>query len=218
VASATELPYEDETFDAVMSNEAISHYLEYERFIGEAHRVLRPGGTLLVTDGNNSVNPLIRWHNRKIWAEHERDEPREEDSPWFFVTRREDIIREVFPEIGHDEAHELALRTAGMVRGEILEAVQEYLAGGPKPESFWKPGTLTVHPDMEQVIERLMNPYGLALKLRRTGFRVRLRGHWGGASGRKLLRFADAVLAALTPLTLPSARGFWIAARKRARA
>ncbi len=48
------------------------------------------------------------------------------------------------------------------MRGQIVEVIQRYVEGGPKPNSIWKPGTLTVHPGMEHVLERLMNPYSLA--------------------------------------------------------
>ena len=98
VGNATTLPYDDGTFDVVFSLEAISHYLEYEPFLDEAHRVLRPGGVLVISDGNNGLNRRIRRYTETRWAEHEADpttQPVERpDSPWLFVPKRERIVAE----------------------------------------------------------------------------------------------------------------------------
>jgi SAM-dependent methyltransferase len=211
---AESLPYESEQFDLLLSTEAISHYLDYQPFLSEAHRVLKSGGTLLITDGNNGLCPAVRKRNRAMWASHEGDY-REvaEDSPWRLRDRREEIIREAFPQLTADAA-ELAERTAGMVRGEIIDAVRIWVEGGPKPTSSWRPGMLTVHPTHEMVMERMFNPYKLAREIRAHGFKTRMRGHWGGAGGSKLVRAADSLLAALTPLTLASSKAFWISAVK----
>jgi SAM-dependent methyltransferase len=63
----------DSSFDFVLAIEAVSHYLDYARFLAEAHRVLRPGGKLLIIDGNNRLNPAIRRHCEHIWPLHERE-------------------------------------------------------------------------------------------------------------------------------------------------
>ncbi len=47
-ASATDLPFADETFDLVYSNGVIHHLPETRRAVEEFHRVLRPGGTAIV--------------------------------------------------------------------------------------------------------------------------------------------------------------------------
>lgn len=49
VCDAQELPFPDASFDTVVCGEAIYYLDEPERFIAEAYRVLRPGGTLLIT-------------------------------------------------------------------------------------------------------------------------------------------------------------------------
>jgi len=47
---AQDLPFADETFDAVINVEASHQYPDFARFLGEVARVLRPGGHFLYTD------------------------------------------------------------------------------------------------------------------------------------------------------------------------
>ncbi|MBN1946551.1 MAG: class I SAM-dependent methyltransferase [Bradymonadales bacterium] len=53
-ASATELPFEDESFDLVYSFKVLPHVRELERALDELARVTRPGGALLL----EFYNPL----------------------------------------------------------------------------------------------------------------------------------------------------------------
>jgi ubiquinone/menaquinone biosynthesis C-methylase UbiE len=50
---AQNLPFPDESFDAVLNVEASHIYPDFERFVGEVARVLRPGGHFLHTDFRN---------------------------------------------------------------------------------------------------------------------------------------------------------------------
>jgi ubiquinone/menaquinone biosynthesis C-methylase UbiE len=50
VADATQLAYEDESFDVVLSFIMLHHVIQWEDAIGEAVRVLRPGGVVLGYD------------------------------------------------------------------------------------------------------------------------------------------------------------------------
>lgn len=74
-ASVTEMPIDDGSADVVLSIEAISDYREVEEFIEEARRALRPGGVLLIVDGNNASNPTIRRQVYEVWEAAERGRP-----------------------------------------------------------------------------------------------------------------------------------------------
>jgi ubiquinone/menaquinone biosynthesis C-methylase UbiE len=46
------LPFADDSFDAVTCSHSFHHYPRQERVLAEMHRVLRPGGQLLLVDGD----------------------------------------------------------------------------------------------------------------------------------------------------------------------
>lgn len=51
VADYCATPFDDGTFDAVWALESACHSLSKRSFVKEAHRVLRPGGALMIADG-----------------------------------------------------------------------------------------------------------------------------------------------------------------------
>jgi ubiquinone/menaquinone biosynthesis C-methylase UbiE len=55
VADACALPYPDMSFDVAYSIEVIEHVEDYERFLTEALRVLKPGGVLFVQTPNYPI-------------------------------------------------------------------------------------------------------------------------------------------------------------------
>jgi ubiquinone/menaquinone biosynthesis C-methylase UbiE len=72
---AHDLPFENESFDAIVNIESAQHYKDINRFLAEVHRVLRPGGHLLIAcfeDASKGVFPrqvLQRSRLRKVREE-----------------------------------------------------------------------------------------------------------------------------------------------------
>jgi SAM-dependent methyltransferase len=58
VGDALDLPFPDSTFDSVVSLETIEHLHEQEAFVKELSRVIKPGGTLILSTPNPN-----RYHN-----------------------------------------------------------------------------------------------------------------------------------------------------------
>src|SRR4051794_18179070 len=52
------LPYDDASFDVVVSNQVIEHLFDTDNLIAEALRILRPGGVVVTSTEN-----LASWHN-----------------------------------------------------------------------------------------------------------------------------------------------------------
>lgn len=213
--SVSEMPYEDRSFDLVLSIEAISHYRDVEGFVRETARVLRPGGVMIISDGNNGLNPLTRRKTHQIWKAFEHGPAgsihghRVSQS---YEDKRRRFVEEAFPEV---PAAQMARETSGMTFAEIEEACGRYLTTSRFPGSIYTGKDVPVEPDGGTVMERLFNPYRLGRWLTEAGFTTRVKGYWGGASGRPVLRATNTLLSIASPLTIYSARGFLIAARKR---
>jgi SAM-dependent methyltransferase len=63
VLDGADLPFPEASFDVVVLSEVIEHLVDPDHTVDEARRVLRPGGTFLVTTPN-----LAAWFNRLLLA------------------------------------------------------------------------------------------------------------------------------------------------------
>lgn len=130
-AEQTGLP--DSSVDAVISNEAISHYRDVDGFLREAARILRPGGVILISDGNNGANPWRRRETYAIWKRFEKGPAGAVHGHVIttpYVTMRTQIIRSVAPELEDDVVQMLAERTCYLSQDEVIQAVQRYRSSG----------------------------------------------------------------------------------------
>ena len=217
-ASTAEMPFPDASFDIVLSYEAISHYNDVDAFIAESYRVLRPGGVLMISDGNNGANPIIRRKTRRIWEVVENGPAGTRIGPHYviepMVQKRASYLMERVPELTQADADRLARTTSGMAGDELAAAGERFLADGTVPSRIYQPGDLPVEPKKGEVIERLFNPFELGRQLETVGFRARAHGYWGGANGKKSVRGLNRVLSALDPVFAFSARAIRVAAAK----
>jgi len=119
MADAHKLPFEDDSFDAVVNIESAQHYKDVHRFLSEVHRVLKPGGFLLIAyfeDPEKGVFP------RQALAQSKMHKVREEDITEGVVramdldsSRRQLLAQKLSPSI----LRKLAVEFAG-VRGTDL--------------------------------------------------------------------------------------------------
>ena len=212
------LPYPDASADLMLSVEAISHYLDVDAFLNEARRVLRPGGVLVIVDGNNGSNPRIRRKTHEIWHAAECGPAGREvhghrlGTPYSEVRRR--FLDERFPAIPEETRAHIALRTAGYTTAQLTAAAEQHLDSGSLPDSEYRFGQLAISP-AGVAMERLFAPRRLARELERWGFDARAYGYWGGAGGQPLVRIANRALTMVSPLTMSTAPSFRIIARRR---
>jgi SAM-dependent methyltransferase len=212
---ADRMPLQTASADLVLSIEAISHYYDVDAFLDECARVLRPGGQVVVSDGNNGANPRIRARVIEFWERLENGPEGpfgDEMVPEPMVKRRERIVRERFPHLGDERAAALARLTSGMDRAAIERAVSAHLAGGPPPSSPYVRGQCPREPEWGYVLEQLFDGRDLAARLARRGFESRALPHFGGAANDWLMA-ANLVLRALP--THRWARAYRVLAKKR---
>jgi len=218
VGDASKLDYPDDTFDVVLSVEAISHYRDVDNFMAEAFRVLRGGGALIISDGNNGANPRIRTKTYEIWRRFEHGPPAESfhshQIKQSFVDMRSEIIAKRFPDLSPSEITDLAKDTFGMGDKEIIATVADYIENGVKPGSPFKPGVPAFNPIKNDYIERLFDPNELVGQMKQIGFEAKAYAHFGGAGQKGLIGTANAILRAFSPVTMQVARAFKIVAVK----
>ena len=56
-----EMPFPDNSFDAVFSNGSLHEWEEPIKVFNEINRVLKPEGIFCITDMRRDVNPLLKW-------------------------------------------------------------------------------------------------------------------------------------------------------------
>jgi len=212
---ASRLPVRSGSADLVLSIEAISHYFDVDGFLDECARVLRPGGHVLVSDGNNGANPRIRAHTIELWERFERGpEGRlgDHEVPEPMILRRQRVLREEFPHLDAERIVALSEVTSGMDRAGIVSAVGAHLAGGPAPDRRYRRGECPREPEWGYVLEQLFDGRDLAARLAKRGFRATSLPHFGGAAN-ELVHTANRVLRRLP--THRWARAYRVVAQKR---
>jgi 2-polyprenyl-6-hydroxyphenyl methylase/3-demethylubiquinone-9 3-methyltransferase len=125
VRSGEELPFADETFDAVWAGEVLEHVQDVLGLLAEVGRVLRPAGRLLLSTPNHG--PLRRlWLGLSRSAFERNFDPRS-DHVRFFTPH---TLRQTLESSGLDEAE--ITTTAGL----ILASAGQTQPTRPQPPSI----------------------------------------------------------------------------------
>lgn len=123
-ADAQDLPMPDGSFDVVLNVESCHCYADIPRFLSEVHRVLRPGGLLLLADARPTELPERR--NRGLVREEDSHGLRRHISASEFdVLEEEDIAPNVFRALQIDSPRRKQL-IARRVRKRLQPIAMEF--------------------------------------------------------------------------------------------
>jgi ubiquinone/menaquinone biosynthesis C-methylase UbiE len=123
-ADAQDLPMPDGSFDVVLNVESCHCYADIPRFLSEVHRVLRPGGLLLLADARPTELPERR--NRVLVREEDSHGLRRQISASEFdVLEEEDIAPNVFRALQIDSPRRKQL-IARRVRKRLQPIAMEF--------------------------------------------------------------------------------------------
>ena len=172
LGDSSKIEYPNRYFDVVVTNETLSHVREMEHTIEEIYRILKPGGRLLVRDGNNSLFLWGRVRRRMFWRRIEQGpvDPsafRSTDVPLPFIEVRQKMILEKFPQMDREKVQLLSQETKGMFGNEIFEAVEKFEKTGKIPA---RPKFRYRNPMTGEFPEREINPFRLKMMLIKRGF------------------------------------------------
>ena len=211
------IPFADESFDVILLIEAVSHIMNLEMLLGEALRVLRPGGAIIVQDSNNLLIRGKHRQNVELWEKWENGpRPGAEELPEHqrsYRAMRKHMIREAYPHLSEKEQEDLSAVTTGKYGEGISRVVEQYLATGVMSDRAYQRGTCPVAPD-GRYMERLFDPYDLAHALREIGFASpTVKAHL--THGNRCRMVVDRLFGLLpAKLAMPWSRGFIVVARK----
>jgi ubiquinone/menaquinone biosynthesis C-methylase UbiE len=215
--SVSRMPIGRASADLVYCNEALSHFIDPPGFLAECARVLKPGGRLMVCDGNNAANRRTVSRVHAIWKAFEEGPVAANvfghRVDRTYRERRRQIISQALSGQEAVVLDRLAWGTFGLSGGAVLERAREMLETGRLPEGPPAVDRCPVDPVKGDHIENLIHPKNLAADLERLGFSVRVHAHFGGARS-DWIRAANRMLRAFTPLTLPYARSLKLVATR----
>ena len=129
--NAQDIKYEDQSFDAIVNVESSRSYNDFEAFVSESYRVLRPGGHLLFTDiRTTEENEILREQFKKAGFKILKEEniiqnvvkALDIDSE-----RRLKLMKEKAPKIIHGVAEEFSSTKGSKRYQEFADGTQIYL-------------------------------------------------------------------------------------------
>lgn len=156
-------PFAPASFDVVATIESLSHIQSVEAAITAVRAMIRPGGRVLVSDGNNLFYLPGVMRRRAIWRDVEAGE---------YGPLRESIIKERFPNLSADQIKKYGELTQGHVARDIIGLVEHALATGQQPTPI--AARRMMNPLTQYYAERELDPFELMTLFREEGFLAQL--------------------------------------------
>jgi len=184
VGSGTALPLPDECVDVVVSMETIEHLLEQDEFVAELHRVLVPGGMLLMSTPNHQVwlerNHFNPYHLKELY-EHEFVELLEKRFVGVQLHTQGciDAVPWSFRSLCTPQSIWRKMAGLFLKMDHVFRWVPRYWKLRQELASYARAGwDVTVPPLYKRDPVRLVNREGFGLAERLHQFRVRPRNRW----------------------------------------
>jgi len=214
--AAHRLPYPDAKFDVLLLIEAISHIiiLDLRAFLAEMSRVVKPGGIIYISDGNNECSPYRRKINREIWDRFENGPPTAAGETVHthsvkkaYVDARREIAERTVPGLSPMAYLAIAKNTFCFTTQEVEKATRKYATDGALPNAPYRKNVCAIDPVTCMYIEKMFNPFELCGMFREMDFIVET------VSTRRTLPM-QRLWNAFPRLTMLFSNGFVIYARK----
>jgi ubiquinone/menaquinone biosynthesis C-methylase UbiE len=137
---AERLPFADASMDIVVMSEVIEHLLRPEQAVWEIARVLKPGGTFIMTTNNASEVPLrsplshlFAWIEKALGASFPRLISRR---PWVWPEKVDrDLLPDASPDVYLPHTHHIQAETRRMFAAAGLQRVRWSTFEFPPPQS-----------------------------------------------------------------------------------
>lgn len=140
MVDALDTPFDDESFDFVIASNMIHHVPYPPKFFAEVHRILRPGGKLLVQDVNASMLMRVMLHMMRIEGYSYDVDVFDDAEP---VNDKDDLWsgNNVVPNLLFDDPAAFESRMGGFkIREQGFSETLVYLAsGGVTSKTFFIP-------------------------------------------------------------------------------
>lgn len=195
--AANPLPYPENKFDVLLLIEVISHVVcsDFPAFMSDMARVVKPGGIIYVSDGNNGYSPYRRKVNQAIWNRFENGPPTRDGETVHthrieksYLEMRREISRQAAPQLSAAEHDVIARNTFCFTAPEVESAAKTYAAKRSlATQAKFKKGICPIHPIDNMYIEKLFDPFKLCDLLRAMGFKITLLTTRRKLPGQKFL-------------------------------